>query len=67
MSAVGAGWCHVVVFFLERGADPNIVDQQRTTALMQASCLGHRSIVNALLEYSADIDITDSVNKCFVG
>lgn len=61
MSAVGAGWCHVVVFLLEHGANTNLVDQRGQTALMQAACLGHRSIVNALLEHNADIDIADNV------
>jgi len=62
MSAVSAGWCHVVAFFLERGSDPNLVDHQNTTALMQACSLGHKSIVSALLECNADVNYADHVS-----
>jgi ankyrin repeat protein len=61
MSAVGAGWHHVVAFLLDRGADTSMVDKHCTTALMQACSLGLRTIVLQLLEHGADVDTTCSV------
>jgi ankyrin repeat protein len=44
---------------LDRGVDPNIIDDHGITALIFASQKGHTEIVRLLLENNADINITD--------
>ncbi len=45
---------------LVHGADPNLSEKSKNTALMYACALGHVDAVRALLEYDADPDRQDS-------
>ena len=59
-AAVHAG-CQkeVVPAIIDHGADLNITDQHKQTALVLACCLGNLDILNIILHYKADPNIAD--------
>ncbi|XP_028299743.1 DNA-binding protein RFXANK isoform X1 [Gouania willdenowi] len=59
MWAAAFGKKAMVVFLLEKGADPNTLARERESALTLASTGGFVDIVEILLHYGADINVYD--------
>ena len=62
--AANQGNEQVVDVLLKAGANPDIQNHIRFTALMMASKKDHRGVVKALLERKADTSIADKVGWC---
>jgi ankyrin repeat protein len=59
MAAVVKGNKEIVQALLDNKADPNITDQNGTTALIYATIFKHYEIVEMLIKASATIDLKD--------
>jgi ankyrin repeat protein len=57
------GFSEIVEYLLEKGADPNLPDVNRTPPLMPACRNGHTDIVRSLLKYGAQVN-WQNVNGC---
>lgn len=56
--AAGTGDTELLGLFLQAGMDKNVQDQRGMTALMQASELGQKKVVKALLQEGAKTELT---------
>ncbi|KAK6503298.1 hypothetical protein TWF481_008325 [Arthrobotrys musiformis] len=57
--AAAEGHEKVVGGFLSRGADPDLKDYRKRTALLHAAANGHKTVVKILLENNVDINARD--------
>ena len=55
--AVQEGDCCIVLYLLDAGANPDVLDSDKHTPLMVACCNGHTSVVSKLLQYNANPNI----------
>eukprot|EP01035_Chromulina_nebulosa_P031610 gene31610-42151_t len=63
LRATWKGFRDIVAILLERGADPNLVNQWGETSLFRAAKLGHVDIAVLLLERGADPDLATTEGK----
>lgn len=61
--AANKGYVTVVEWLLDNGADVNIVNTKRSTALMCAAYRGHAEVVALLLRRGADAKLMNNDNK----
>ncbi len=59
MAAVFKGHKQAVLLLLEQGADPNISDENKATALQMAALFNHNDIAAYLLRFGADVNAKD--------
>ncbi len=59
MYAAGRGDTVVAETLLAHGADPNLQDNNGSSALMEAVTTNHNRLIGTLLEYRADPTLTD--------
>jgi len=66
--AAKVGDCQLVNFFLDHGADPNVIHNPRyscfRTPLERAICRPDRSVVELLLQRGADPNVSDVYDTC---
>lgn len=63
MLASVCGWIDVVRFLLERGASVDVTDEQGASSLHMVCSVGHRNVVEALIEYRADVDAISQARR----
>jgi len=57
-AAINKGYLSVVLLLLERGADVESQDRHGRTALYTASSLGYAEVVQSLIAWNADLNVT---------
>eukprot|EP00697_Spironema_sp_BW2_P002457 gnl/Spiro4/13272_TR7049_c0_g1_i1.p1 gnl/Spiro4/13272_TR7049_c0_g1~~gnl/Spiro4/13272_TR7049_c0_g1_i1.p1 ORF type:complete len:225 (+),score=39.47 gnl/Spiro4/13272_TR7049_c0_g1_i1:241-915(+) len=53
----------IAIFLLERGADPNALDEYGESPLFYACRYGHADLVRALIECGADVNLSNKHNQ----
>ena len=59
MAAVFKGHKQAVLLLLQQGADPNIPDENKASALQMSALFNHNDIAKYLLKYGADTNAKD--------
>lgn len=62
MAAVVKGNDDIVLFLLEKGANPNLKDSNQSTALIYATLFKNKEIMSMLIKYKADKNLKDARN-----
>lgn len=62
MAAVVKGNDDIVLFLLEKGANPNLKDANQSTALIYATLFKNKEIMSILIKYKADKNLKDARN-----
>eukprot|EP00697_Spironema_sp_BW2_P002458 gnl/Spiro4/13273_TR7049_c0_g1_i2.p1 gnl/Spiro4/13273_TR7049_c0_g1~~gnl/Spiro4/13273_TR7049_c0_g1_i2.p1 ORF type:complete len:145 (+),score=12.05 gnl/Spiro4/13273_TR7049_c0_g1_i2:241-675(+) len=55
----------IAIFLLERGADPNALDEYGESPLFYACRYGHADLVRALIECGADVNLSNKWSSAF--